>query len=333
MTLVGKGLKEFAQRNNFKIEKKYAYGTYKGFVVTIFEGMGFKSMIIATHIRDTDAAALRSWFETSGYVKKYAINAYFVGNSQVGVNLNDTVGTMKRYEEFIDVLCDYLISVGAKGEEYCSFCGKKFGEEEHFEADSPVHDERALVYYDASVLPMHTSCMQKIVSDVNQVKAEAQNGNTPLGLVGAVLGALIGAIPWVIVQMLGFFVGWCGAIIGFCSAKGYDMMHGKQTKFKIFAVIIATIIAVCVAVFAGEALVGMQAFKELAAEYGYSTTNSQLFKMVIEAIKIDPDIQREILGNLVLGMMFAALGMISVVRTMSQEHASQNELPVRIDMH
>ena len=44
--------------------------------------------------------------------------------------------------------------------------------------------------------------------------------NYLLGAVGAVLGAIIGTVPWALASMSGWFVAWLGFLIGFLAQKG-----------------------------------------------------------------------------------------------------------------
>ena len=74
--------------------------------------------------------------------------------------------------------------------------------------------------------------------------------NTPVkyfkGLLGAALGALVGAIPWFLVStFLEFYVGWLGFIVAFASFFGYKLLRGAKVKwYGITVMILFSVIAI-----------------------------------------------------------------------------------------
>ncbi|MDR2514283.1 MAG: hypothetical protein LBD02_03625 [Christensenellaceae bacterium] len=50
------------------------------------------------------------------------------------------------------------------------------------------------------------------------------------GLIGAVLGAAVGSIPWIIAYFNGWIVGMLAFLIGFCAFFGYRLFHGPKKR-------------------------------------------------------------------------------------------------------
>ena len=144
-------------------------------------------------------------------------------------------------------------------------------------------------------------------------------GSYLLGLLGALLGALIGAIPWFIAStFLSIFVGWLGFIVGLASFFGYKLFKGaRSVPFAMVSVIVLSVAAICLAEFAGYMYVYWQAWTELAAEEGVVLSAGELFRLsagtVFEALA-NPEYTVEMVGNLVIGLAIAVLGIVTVRR-------------------
>jgi len=161
---------------------------------------------------------------------------------------------------------------------------------------------------------------------VENSQLQEKKGNLLLGLVGAILGALVGAIPWAIVSYFGWFVAWLGFLIGFCAAKGYDLLGGRQGKVKAFIIIVATIIGVAFGQIASDviAIWQMIARGELPGlAYG------QIPKLYITLIKEVPEFLIETIKNFAIGLVFAGLGMWQMIKSMMKggKEAPAEDMP------
>ena len=144
-------------------------------------------------------------------------------------------------------------------------------------------------------------------------------GSYFLGLLGALLGALVGVIPWFIVStFFSFFVGWLGFVVGLASFFGYKLFKGaRSAPFAMVSVIVLSVVAICLAEFAGSVCVYWQAWAEIAEEQGVVLSAGELFQLsagtVFEALT-DPEYTGEMVGNLVIGLVIAVLGIVAVRR-------------------
>ena len=83
----------------------------------------------------------------------------------------------------------------------------------------------------------------------NGTEIPEDNGSVPMGILGALLGALAGAVPWFLVSTFSnFYVGWLGFLVGWAAAFGYRKLKGRKVfHIAIAAVVICSLLALIVA--------------------------------------------------------------------------------------
>ena len=141
-----------------------------------------------------------------------------------------------------------------------------------------------------------------------------------LGFVGALLGGLVGAIPWAIVSSTGWFVAWLGYVIAIAASKGYDLMKVKVSMKKIWFVAVSVVVGV----FAGQIMSDMISIAldgEVSGMFWY------IFAYYMENLGEYISINA---SNLILGLIFAALGGFSVLKGIQKEMVVINELKEKI---
>ena len=151
------------------------------------------------------------------------------------------------------------------------------------------------------------------------------------GILGAALGAVVGAIPWAIAFYAGWFVGWLGLLIGVASKKGYELLGGKETKVKAVSVIVSSLISV-VAVNMIVYILSWHA--DLNAMFGATLQESVNFffdsMLNKNFIAYDPALLPYVLKDIVLGWVFAGLGIFALAKGMFIEAKSNTATPVRL---
>lgn len=66
-----------------------------------------------------------------------------------------------------------------------------------------------------------------------------------LGVLGALLGALIGGLAWTAVGCLGYISGWIGILIVFFAYKGYSILSHKEDRFgRILSIVFSVIVII-----------------------------------------------------------------------------------------
>lgn len=302
--MVGKGLKTFAAEKGLTVSNGVAYGVYRGFMLSMQEGNGWKSAAFAVRFPDETAMQTAVGFLNDKSVKKqYRISGCEAALSCVSVTFADNPGTMKRIREFIEVFCDKLVALGGVGVTHCSSCGMPLDGG----AGVPAM-MNGIVFY------MHEGCLQRDTAEFLRTKEEiSQNGNIATGILGALLGAVIGAIPWAIAYYYGWFVAILGLLIGIAAKKGYELFHGKECKVKGVVIILATVLGV----FFGESAAIIYAVyntwladPEIAAQ-GVTVLDAAFG--FFSALFTDSSLIGDMAADIFLGLVFAGLGIYQTV--------------------
>ena len=74
---------------------------------------------------------------------------------------------------------------------------------------------------------------------------EPPRGSALTGILGALFGALVGAVPWFLTSTFAdFFVGWLGFLVGVAACWGYRLFKGRRsTRFAMATVIVCSLLA------------------------------------------------------------------------------------------
>ncbi len=158
----------------------------------------------------------------------------------------------------------------------CTFCGQ------------PVNEEPV-------VLPTQTSVVTP------------QKENLITGIVGALLGAALGAIVIILLGEMGFVASISGWILAVCTFKGYELF-GHRLSIK--SAIICLILIIVTPYFA-DRLEWAMALRE---SWDNEISLGEAFAIVPELIALDASIKADYIKNLMMLYVFAALGAFGTVR-------------------
>lgn len=316
--MVGTGIKKFAKENNWQVKNGIAFGVYRGYMMSMQEGAGWKSLSIAAKLENEDA--IKSAYELlndKSIMKEYRITDSQVSATSVLITFLDNPGTMKKMFAFMDSFCDGLDSFGAKGAKYCSSCGQEL-----YGSNAVPAVMNDVVYL------LHESCMNKDDETMNNIKEEkAKEGSTLLGSIGAFAGALVGAIPWAVAYYFGWFVGWFGFVIGIAAKKGYELLQGKESRAKGIIVIIATFICT----FLAESVALMVAMGIAWSQEGIDFYILDVIYSYFYALVTDTEILMSVLTDVAIGLVFAVLGIWSVVKDIFKTTGKKANRFIRLD--
>lgn len=316
--MVGTAIKKFAKEKEWTIKNGISFGIYRGYMMSMQEGAGWKSLSIAARFENDDA--LNSAYELLNdkkIMKEYRITDSTITPSSVIISFLDNPGTMKKILEFMESFCDGLDSFCAKGVNYCSSCGQEFNSSSAVPA----------VMNDVVYL-LHESCMDKDDETMQHLKDEkAKDGSTLLGLIGALAGALLGAIPWAVASYFGWFVSWFGFLIGIASQKGYELLKGKESRAKGFVIIVATVIGIIIA----ESVAIMVSIGVMWTQEGYDFYLLDIVYSYAYALATDSSLLVAVLGEIALGFVFAALGIWSIIRNIFKTTGKKADRFIRLD--
>jgi len=88
----------------------------------------------------------------------------------------------------------------------------------------------------------YTTAIPKDIVEIDTVEGEPVKSNAFLGIIGAIIGAALGSIIWIIIGKLGFIAGIAGFAMMLFAIKGYRRLAGSlDKKGQIISLIIAFI--------------------------------------------------------------------------------------------
>lgn len=307
--MIGSGLKKLAKENGLKVSKGVAYGSLRGYAATLSEGSGYKRIVLNTKFTDVDKKnGLQIEINRRNVSKELRVQNLTITPDGIEINFNDTVGTLKKMQAFIDWFFPLLDAASATKADICHSCGMQITS-----GCWKLIDGRA--YY------LHDACAQKMISTI-EAEDEAvrgyEGGSYITGLIGALLGSTVGAIVWALVLLLGYVASLVGLLIGWLAEKGYTLLRGKQGKGKILILVLAVIFGVVLGTVAAEVL----SVAKMIAEgdlpgFGYGDI-PMLMQWVMED---NPDYIGILLKNMGMGLIFAALGVFALLNKTGQEVA------------
>ena len=169
--------------------------------------------------------------------------------------------------------------------------------------------------------------------------AEIQpKGSYLTGLVGALLGALVGAVAWCLVMQLGVIASLVGFLIGWLAEKGYDLLKGRAGKGKLVILIVAVIFGVLVGTFAAHAV---SWYKDIAEYHPYAAvfidgqeipvTYSDIPVLIIHSLRTDGEYLGGTVKDVLLGLLFAFMGVFSILKRAVKTPAPKEEVPAEQD--
>ncbi len=294
-------LEKIMESNGLKRYGEIAYGSKNGIYVNVMYNKMTWSANVHFFIGRENGVSLE---EINLFLKenskKYRAKPAQINGSAVSVLLNSEVKRIKPEDVavFVDEATAFLAEHGYSSR--CAVCGQDSGE--------------GYTLQGGFVQQMCAPCHEKLAAATTEIKRErAETGSYLTGLVGAVLGGIIGIIPWVLTGMLGYIAGISGFIMAFLSYKGYLLLRGKRGPGMTWIMIIVLIVFTYIAVLTSE---GVAAYQMLTDE-GYIFTIPELIGAVIEA-PFMPD-AGPLWGSIAIGWLFAGLGSFTFLRKMNKE--------------
>ena len=304
--MLGTGLRKMAKELGLKQDQGVAYGEYLGYNITLSEGAGWKFLGISA--RAPEESRVNEFLnrilpDDKTLRKNFRVSGLNVLEDAVTVTFSDNPGTMAKYRDFTNWILPQLTHAGFRGAEVCPLCGGPVGPADPWKLEGAVAGH------------VHAACASAVevqsASLADQIRAE-DTGSYALGFLGALAGAVLGAIPWAVALYFGFFVSMLGFVIGYLAQKGYELANGRIGKGKIAIVIVTAFIGVILGnVFSDVMILGSMirtgefpgaTFADLPTLMGLAYT--------------DVEYMKEFFINLALGFVFALLGMYGMIRAM-----------------
>lgn len=284
-----KGLKDLEQFQLTVDEKKrVAYGYVSGLKYMItFQPQQRQYILMTTLKTENEMGALNQALEAMD--KGEFINWVSYQEEAVIVNVKAHKAlTASIMMDILNQVSSLIIQNGYV--QCCRFCG----EEKDVEVCS----------INGTLNLMCSECFSKVEITQEPVKKV----NTPLGILGALVGSLIGIIAWVVIYKLGYIAGITGFIMAFGCFKGYQMLGGRMDKKGVWISLGISIVMLAVAEMISLGL-------EIYTVYGEYVSLS-----LIDAFRLLPYMlgEGEVLGavveDLLFGYVFMALASFTFVK-------------------
>lgn len=309
--MIGSGLKKLAAQNGMQVSKGVAYGSLQGYAATLFEGSGYKQMVLTTRFSDPAMAdALRQEVNRRNIASDFRVKNLSFAPNGINIVFNDNPGTMKKIEAFIAWFMPLLTKYGADKVDVCNECGQ------------PIIDGGTWILRDGvAAFHLHAACAQKVQrtsEEDHRTRMEKDEGSYLKGALGALGGAVLGAVVWALVLMMGYVASIVGLLIGWLADKGYNLLRGKQGKAKIAILIVAVIVGVVLGTLGAY---GIAITQELA-EYGIGFD----LEYVMSAMQLlfeDPEFVSGVVGDVAMGLLFAGLGVGAMIVKANKEVSAE----------
>ena len=206
-------------------------------------------------------------------------------------------------EALLQEFSAYLVQSGYQSG--CSFCS--------------TTENLGYTEQDGRVMEVCDVCHEKLQGAVEEIKAQRETtGSYGKGAIGAVLGGIIGIIPWVLIGLLGYIAAISGLLMAWLSYKGYLLLGGKKGRGMVWILVIVLIVFTYVGVMTSEIVA-------YAVQGGYDLTSEAFIFMLTAPFSPEGG---GFWGQIALGWLFAGLGSFGLIRKANKE-ASGKDLAVK----
>lgn len=156
------------------------------------------------------------------------------------------------------------------------------------------------------------NCGQSVNPEPAAVQTETpapvqKKENIFTGIVGALIGAALGAGAIILLSQLGYVASISGFILAVCTLKGYELLGGRLSTKGIIISILLMLVTPYLADRLDWAIVIMNAYADEGVTLG------QAFAAVPEFIKIEAIDDSKYITNLLMVYGFTALGAFSTI--------------------
>ena len=249
--MIGSYFKKLAKQNNMKIKSGVAYGDFRGYAVTFRDGNSTKYIDITTRFPESeDREALQAELSYVNLLKQYNIRELKFYDERIGIVFLDTLSTWKKLLSFIDYFFPLLDKHNASKANVCPRCGQELGYSCSWKLLNNV------AYH------LHDTCLESIKMQSERelaAEAEAAGGSYLTGAIGALVGAIVAAVPIAILRYFGYSGYIFAILIGLIAYFGYKKAGGKIAKGKSLIVIACSVIGILIGIFASDAVYMMVA--------------------------------------------------------------------------
>lgn len=319
---------QLAQMIGFGLYGETAYGRMNGIFLNASINNYNGNCTIRAYVKRANGidAAGAEMFIAENRKKYKNAKASYDGKSLNVIITNYIKLNVATVAEFISDFSQFLKNSGYFSA--CAFCEKT--------------EDLGYTVQEDRVMEACPGCHEKLAGILSEMQQErAQTGSYLRGAAGAVLGGIIGIIPWIVLGLIGFIAALSGLIMAYLSYKLYILFNGRRGRGMLVIVILVLIVFTYLGVVMSE---GVLAINELSKE-GIAIDNVKFLTDMITApfspgIEIHytdipslsyyvtgdewADIVGPIWSDIALGYFFAALGSFAYLARIRKESAGKD---------
>ncbi len=295
-------IKKIAQQKGWDFQKNYMYGQEENYLITVrqvidyLNGRNNCKMVYIPLSNITEEQVNKTLDYLKENKKDLKVREYHIVQSVLVFKLAETLKgySVEQFNTLISSLVNFFKSNEIATIPTCVYC-----------QDGNVN---TIMKIDKIAYHAHQECITRAQSDLVQSKEnfETMKKHYGRGMVGAILGALIGAIPWVLLEIYWGFAAVLALIIGYAAFYGYKKFGGVVTKATKWLILIAILIAVVVS-------------NIVTVTYIIISSDALLIIDNYIISYTDPEIAPIVLSDLFIGILFVLLGFISIYRKIKSE--------------
>ena len=144
-----------------------------------------------------------------------------------------------------------------------------------------------------------------------------KKGNIFTGFIGALIGAVVGIVAWLLLGRLNIIASAVGLVTALLAGKLYDVFGGRQGAAKIVILIVCVLITVIVGSLGNCFWQAYDLYQEEVAQYGEFTVHyayrvSNVWEYFL-ALMEESENQSVLIENTLMGLFFSALGCAGVI--------------------
>jgi hypothetical protein len=227
-------MKQIARHLHWHGSSSLVFGSYKGYFFTMFDGQGFKEVLVKIVGADADNISKLS-AAIDAKKKDLSLSDILIDSNWLHVKVRERFrsASVQRILDVLDSLVEALKMLNLPSSSVCFECGGN--------RDLATY----IVSYQGALLC--PSCFERVAHDFEiQLSASAAEQKFyTRGFIGAFLFALAGIVLWVIVALLSHRVFAAMAFVfTYLSLKGYDFFKAKRGRLTPWIILTVNVLAV-----------------------------------------------------------------------------------------
>ena len=288
------GLKKLGKELNLKRTDSEVVGIIKNCFVKMYDGNSVKVLeLYAPEIDDADKEAIIGILEQEQHkIKKYE---WLEKGIRIIFPELFKPYSIEKIRNLLNELLAYFGDKYSAQKLGCQFCGGQKETDVYCIGTAPVF--------------ICDDCHKETEEKLNSENMEQQfvSGNYFSGFLGAFLFSILGILLTIIFFVfLDILAALSAVAYMYLGVKGYKMFKGKQSPFGVFIIIMTGLIMIAVGVFISYCIIILR---------GIGSIDIELLRYVLA----NPEVQRELIWNIVLSYIVSALFVFSQLAKMAKE--------------